>query len=645
VRSIVPPGWRRLYVAAAYLVLALVWTWPLALHLGNRFTHDPGDPLLVTYLMWWNAHHVPLTSAWWNGGFYWPLPDALALTEHLAGLAPIATPIQLLGGSPLLAYNLVLIASVWWSGLATHAVVQRLTGNTAAAASSGIAFALAPYRTSQLGHMQLYACWWLPVMLLALHAYYEDGRLRWLLVFGIAWLLQGLTNGYFLFFFPLFLGCWLAWFTRSRADLRKAVRVCAAWMLFSIPILPFLLKYYDVLTEHGLSRSREDMLNYSAHLGSFLSATPLLRFWTTPAPTSTELYLFPGLTVVCLIVTALLIYGRNRVLTFYAAAAVLMAWMCAGPAQQPWSAGMLWHPYEWLMWIPGFGGLRVPARFFMFAALCLAIGSGLALAQILRRTRYRVAGCVIAFVGLGVDGAITGMPLGVPPGSIDVHDRGARMLVLPFADGRLSVFAMYRSMSNGLSVVNGYAGYVPSHADVIDWALNRRDPSVLTELRRGRPLYVVVASTDQAETWTRFMDAQSGAEMLGVTGGGRVYRLPSMPFRPQVTVGAATPVHSVRVDGPWLMADLGEVRTTRMIELRTHGNLVKLPAVLHVESSMDGSTWTSVLDVSPGGPALLGALAVPQMIPLRLFLPDPQARYIRINAPMYGGRSLGVFAP
>ena len=37
------------------------------------------------------------------------MTDALALTEHLAGLSPITTPIQWLGGSPLLAYNLVLI--------------------------------------------------------------------------------------------------------------------------------------------------------------------------------------------------------------------------------------------------------------------------------------------------------------------------------------------------------------------------------------------------------------------------------------------------------------------------------------------------------------------------------------------------------
>src|SRR5207302_6694492 len=94
--------------AVVYLVLAIAWSWPLPLYLARRFTHDPGDPLLNTYLIWWNAHAVPFTAAYWNAPFYWPMRDTLALSEHLAGLSPITTPVQLLGGSPLLAYNLLL---------------------------------------------------------------------------------------------------------------------------------------------------------------------------------------------------------------------------------------------------------------------------------------------------------------------------------------------------------------------------------------------------------------------------------------------------------------------------------------------------------------------------------------------------------
>jgi len=205
---------RALAPATVYLLITLVWSWPLPLHLSNRFTHDPGDPLLVTYLMWWNAHAFPLTTAYWNPPFYFPMRDALALTEHLAGLSPITTPLQWVGLSPLTTYNLVLLASTWWSALATHAGVRRLGGSMAAAYCGGLAFAFAPYRTSQLGHLQLYACWWLPLMMLALHGYYADRRARWLALLGASWVLQGLTNGYFLLFAPVLIGIWLLWFTR-----------------------------------------------------------------------------------------------------------------------------------------------------------------------------------------------------------------------------------------------------------------------------------------------------------------------------------------------------------------------------------------------------------------------------------------------
>ena len=118
-----------LLALAGYTSLTLLFTWPLACHLATVVPHDVGDPLLTTWILWWNAQAVPLTSAWWNAPYYYPLTDTLALTEHLAGLSPVTTPIQWLGGSPLLAYNLVLIASTWWSGLATHALVRRLTSS------------------------------------------------------------------------------------------------------------------------------------------------------------------------------------------------------------------------------------------------------------------------------------------------------------------------------------------------------------------------------------------------------------------------------------------------------------------------------------------------------------------------------------
>lgn len=633
--------------ALIYLLVALAWSWPLPLHLASRFTHDPGDPLLVTYLIWWNAQAVPLTAAWWSAPYYWPMPGALALTEHLAGLSAITTPLQLLGASPLLATNVVLIASAWWSGLATHALMRRLGASVMASFCAGLAFAYAPYHVSQLGHLQLYACWWLPLTLLAMHAYYDERRGRWLVLAGVSWLLQGLTNGYFLLFVPVLVGCWLAWFTR-RAQLGAALGLLLAFATAAMAALPFLLKYYMVQTSLGLYRSAGEMAGYSARASSFLSATPLLRFWHTQPPATTEHYLFPGVTALGLTLAGAVLGWRDRRLGFYVLAALLMTALAMGPASIPRSVGALWHPYTVLAWLPGFSGLRVPARFYMLAVLCLAVAAGLAFDTIAARLRGKGASAalaVIVFTGLVVDGAIAGMPLGVPPGQLLLPDRSARVVSLPFEDGRVSVFAMYQSMTHRLPVINGYAGYVPPHADVIEWGLRRRDPTILTELRRGHPLYVTVAATEQSLAWTAFMDAQPAAEFIGVEGGGRLYRMPASAYPAEVRSGRVLPETIASASTGWLTVDLQSAHPIRSIELNTYGNLVRLPKDLHVQTSVDGTGWTTAFDDRPGGLVLAGALRAPRLMPIRIDMADVAARYLRVNAPAFGTRALTVFVP
>jgi hypothetical protein len=113
---------------------------------------------------------------------------------------------------------------------------------------------------------------------------------RWLVVVGVAWLLQGLTNGYFLMFLPVLVGMWMLWFTRG-AQMRRAVGVGAALALATAAALPFLLHYLAVHTAQGLSRNLGEMRAYSAYPGAFLTATPMLRFWHTAEPRTSELSL------------------------------------------------------------------------------------------------------------------------------------------------------------------------------------------------------------------------------------------------------------------------------------------------------------------------------------------------------------------
>lgn len=593
---------------------------------------------------------MPLSRAMWSAPFYWPMRDALALTEHGAGMGVVATPIQWLGGSPLLAYNLLLIASAWWSALAVHALVRRLTRNEAAAFCAGAIWGFCPYRASQLAHLHLLVAWWMPIALFALHAYYEDGRRRWLALFGVSWLLQALTNGYYMFFFPVLVAGWIAVFTRWKSEWRRAGAVLAVWVVFSLPLLPVLYEYYTVQHGLGLARTRTEMELFSARWPSFLTFSPMLRFWPFHEPRTQEDFLFPGLASLG-VVAAALIFRRRRALTrpfvFYAGAAALFAWLAAGPSTTQWSLATLWHAYDWIGWLPGYSGLRVPARFFMLTTLCLAVAAGLGVAALSSTRRQALAIAAIVCAAAFVDGWIVPMPLGVPPRPFGVPvTAGARVLELPLTDDNVNVSAMYRGILHGLPVVNGYAGYIPPHAVVIEWALYRHDPSVLTELRRGRPLYVAVANNPDAEPWTVFMDAQNDARLIGVTGAGRLYLMPPAPFPRQVAVGA--PLVGVRGEreGDWLRFDLGRAGIMRALDLRTRGHFILLHQTVRVETSLDGSTWTLAAEEPAGGLALTGALADPLGVPIRVFLPDPSARFVRVNAPAaFGPAAVTIYGP
>ena len=163
---------RRVVLAAAALAaLTCAYTWPLAAHLGSTVAHDRGDPLLVTWILWWSTHAVPLTEAWWNAPAFYPSTGVFAFSENLLGLAPISAPIIALTQSPVLGYNAAFLLSYLFSGLGAYFLAFVLTRRHDASFVAAVGFAFAPYRLSHTHHLQLLSSYWMPVAIAALHLY------------------------------------------------------------------------------------------------------------------------------------------------------------------------------------------------------------------------------------------------------------------------------------------------------------------------------------------------------------------------------------------------------------------------------------------------------------------------------------------
>jgi hypothetical protein len=645
-------------VLLAFVVLAVVWTWPVAANLTTRVAHDAGDPILNIWILWWNAQAVPFTSAWWNPPMMWPMPGAMALSEHLAGLSVVATPLQLAGMGPIGAYNVCLVLTYALSGFFAYLLVLHLTGSKLAAFCGGLAFGFSPYRASQLAHIQVLSSQWMPLALLGMHAYVTTRRGAWLWVFGVSWLLLALSNNYYLLFFPVLIALWMAWFVDWWREPRTGLVLAATWMAACLPLLPMLLKYKAVHTALDLKRTVPEIREFSAVPQSFLHGAPLLRLWPEGAAGNYELYLFPGLAVVLLAIAGVRSrffrsrFGeyfhqindlhrnperKNRDLTpvalFYVLAAVAMAALALGPGGTGDEPASLARPFSWLLFLPGFDGVRVSSRFAMQGTLCLAIAAGIGVARLAPLTgRWRPLAGALAIAALAAEGLTEPVPILSPPGKALLPPLSqAAVIELPLDNQYVSVAAMYRSIFHGQPLANGYSGHFPPHYNILTLSLARGDTSPLGYLARRRPLVIIINDLqDPGHGYRRMIEAIPGIQFQGVTAGGATFVLPAQPDPKRPPVGVAIPAQ-VRDTGRFQMEfDLGAARQLSAVEVPLRKRYPDFASRLRIETSDDGRTWREAFADWTGGLAVEAALADPLTVPVRIPLPGASGRFVRV---------------
>lgn len=269
-------------------------TFPLVLHLSSVVPHDVGDPLLSTAILWWNAHVVPFTTRWWNGFAFYPAPGFMAFSDSRLGESLLATPLQWLGCTPVAAYNLTLLATFPLCALAAHWLGVVLTGRHDAATVAGLAYGFCPDRIAHLPHLELLAGFGMPAALAALHRYRDTGQRRWLVVFTIALVVQGLCSSYYLLFFTVMLALWLVWFTR-RQDIRGLLGIGAAGACALVALSPLVLGLSRIHRYYGFERSLTEISTFGADLTSLLTAHESSWLWGWTARwAKSEGELFPG---------------------------------------------------------------------------------------------------------------------------------------------------------------------------------------------------------------------------------------------------------------------------------------------------------------------------------------------------------------
>jgi hypothetical protein len=481
-------------VGAGFVLLSIWVAWPLVLHLDEALPGDLGDPLLNAWILGWDADRLRHGLAGlWDAPIFYPYHHTLAFSEHLLGIAVPVAPIVWLTGRPFVAYNVAFVASFALAGIGMWQLARRLTGREDAAIVAGAIFAFAPARLGHIGHLQVLMCGWMPIALLALHRYIDTGSRRALAAFTAAFVVQGLSNGYYVYFLAVPVAILAVRALATRAAERG--RLAAGFLVSAVCIVaifaPIAVVYFEVRQTYGLQRTESDVASFGADLGAYLHGNealrPPIRIWRAlphvDKPAGPEGEVFPGTMALALACAALWPHRRtatNRdrdaaTVALYAAigAAAVVLSLGAEPTAWGWPLP-IGAVYRWLFaHVPGFNGLRVPARFSTVVLLAVAVLASIGFAGITAhwpwRARVAVASGTLVFVLLeGTGGA---MPLAFlkPHGRPDfaayswVRDAGAgAVLELPAGEldaGLRSFQYEYQTLVHGHAIVNGASGY------------------------------------------------------------------------------------------------------------------------------------------------------------------------------------------
>jgi hypothetical protein len=300
-------AWRA---AAIYAAAAVVWTWPLATRLSSSIAWDLGDPMFIAWVMGWvNDSVIALAhgdaarfALLWHPPVFHPEPFVLAYSEHMVPQALSVLPIYAATGNAVLAYNIAVLATIVLSGTGMFLLGRELTGSAAAGLLAGAIYAFAPYRVDQMSHLPVLSSQWMPLALYGLRRYFETRARRPLVWASLALVLNGLSTGYFLFYFLPFVLLYVLTEMAARrrlADSRAWRELALAGVSCALVTLPFLIPYLSLRATGDNTRPYAEIVYYSADVYAYLTGSAYIAWWRDTLDVmraAPENAAFPGVT-------------------------------------------------------------------------------------------------------------------------------------------------------------------------------------------------------------------------------------------------------------------------------------------------------------------------------------------------------------
>jgi hypothetical protein len=499
---------RHAPVLLLFAVLAVAMTWPLARQLGSAVA-NMGDPLINTWILdwdWYATFHHPLSL--FQANAFYPARYALAFSENLYGIALFLFPLRALGVSPVAAMNVAMLAGFALCGFVAYLLGWYVTVSRWAGVAAGVFYAFVPFRFGHLSQVQFVWGWPLPLLLLALLHYQRQPTRRNAVLFGAAFVLNGLASIHLLLFGSVAIAI-AALILRPRW-----LPLIIATTVSMLILLPFLIPYWRASKLYGMERSAAETMHYSAQPADWLEPAAENRLYGGAATADPERRLFPG--AIALIALVIGIAGfllrrakgkgeraRLTPLPFALSPFLALSWLLLGLLG---SLGLHTFFHRFLFaWVPGFKAIRVPARWAIVAYVGLALLVALATAM-LPRLRWLVA--VLLLLELRAAPVRWQLlPSDTPPVYGWLNETKPRAIVeLPVRERLNDYVYLLRATVHHRPIANGISGFDPPERqrladlsldelrrlgiDTIVLHADMADPATWEWVRRERPRFV-----------------------------------------------------------------------------------------------------------------------------------------------------------
>ena len=528
------------------VLFAVVHTWPLAQHPATYSRNDNGDAQLNEWILAWVEHTLPRAPMHlFQANIFYPAKDTLAYSEPLIVPAIMGAPVRCVGGSPVLVFNVLVIAGFALSAFAGYVLLLRWTGDPLASLLGGTTFAFNTHTLTRLAHVQALHLYGLPLALLAVDRLISRGRTKdglWLAV----WMgILAYTSGYLFVFASVMVAIAVLvrvreWVPRVRAVLTS---LSSAVVAAAVLVLPLWVPYHRAATAQGMVRPLAGVAEYSATPRGYLAAAGTIhistwsaRFFRDPVDS-----FFPGFVVIVFACAAIVAAARDaaRDHGFRRRVVMLGAIAISGFVL---SLGTRTPLYAWLYDLfPPVRGLRAAARFGNLFLLGMSVLAGLGLAWVRQRYQTSRAGAVLGVAAvLLANGEALRAPFeyrvftGIPRLYSLLADEPRVVLAeVPFFPPQ-AVFEnaeyVLNSTAHWKPLMNGYSGYTPAsyteYADVF-WYFPR--DYAIDAMKRAGVTHVMVHPDrfgGEGADVLRAVEKRADFELMGAGPRGlRLYRI------------------------------------------------------------------------------------------------------------------------